>query len=50
MILIIIFCDYVGSVHSMTLKCSDVDDSEEEDDFEGDKEKKSLDASEEAHI
>ena len=50
MILIIIFCDYVGSVHSMTLKFSDVDGSEEEDDFEeGDKEKKSLDESEEAH-
>ena len=51
MILIDIFCEYVGSVHSMTLKFSDVNDSEEEEDFEeGDEEKESTDESEEEHI
>ena len=45
MILIIISCDYLGSVHS------DVDDGRKEEDYEeGDKGKKSLDESEEAHI
>ena len=48
MILIIISCDYVGSVHSMKQKCSDVDDSKKEEDYE--EEKKSLDESEESHI
>ena len=47
MILSIISCDYVGSVHSMKQKVSDVDDSKKEEDYE---EKKSLDESEEAHI
>ena len=51
MILIIISCDYVGSVHSMKPKFSDVDDGKKEEDYEeGDKGKKSLDESEEAHI
>ena len=49
MILIDIFCEYVGSVHSMTLKFSDVNDSEEEEDFEEGDEKESTDESEE-HI
>ena len=50
MILIDISCEYIGSVHSMTLKFSDVNESEEEEDFEEeDKEKESTDESEE-HI
>ena len=49
--MIIISFDYVGSVHSTTLKVSDVDDSKKEENYEeGDKGKKSLDKSEEAHI
>ena len=50
MILIITSCDYVGSVHSMKQKFSDADNGKKEEDFEGDKGKKSLDESEEAHI
>ena len=49
MILIIISFDYVGSVHSMKPKFADVDHSKKEEDFKGDKEKKSLDESEETH-
>ena len=42
MVLIIISCDYVGSVHSMKRKFS-----KKEEDYE---DKKSLDESEEAHF
>ena len=47
-ILIDIFCEYIGSVHSMTLKFSDVNDGEEEEDFESTDE--SEEASNEIHI
>ena len=48
MVLIIISCYYVGSVHSMKQKVSDVDDNKKEEDYEEDK--KSLGESEEAHF
>ena len=50
MILIIISFDYVGSVHSTKPKFTDVDSKKEENYEEGDKGKKSLDKSEEAHF
>ena len=43
MVLIIISCDFVGSVHSMKQKFSEKDEDYEE-------EKKSLDKNEEAHF